>query len=162
MRKNISFIIIILGLMISISACNGNGGGVENGDQTASPTATRKVSEEPREITRKEALELYGIGEDEEIQATRTPIQWFPISVWVNENVLPYDSNESVDELAVFTRWELSDKGTWLGDLQADTEVKLFNISEDRTACLIEGMTKQGWDVRGWVACNRLDFGRDE
>jgi hypothetical protein len=159
--KKALLIIILTGFVLSMLACSGGERDDKSDDQDVQPTATQEMGREPRVITGEEALELYGIEVDEEVQPTRTPIQWFPLTVWVNENVLPYDPNENVDELAVFTRWKLSDRGTWLGDLKADTEVTLFNISEDGTACLIEGMAIQGWEVRGWVACNRLDFHRD-
>ena len=161
MRKTLMIIFICAGLVLFIFACSREENGNEDGEQNVQPTATQGTAREPRVITGEEALELYGIDGDEEIQATSTPVQWFPITVWVNENVLPYDPNENVDELAVFSRWELSDTGTWLGDLKAGTEVTLLNISEDGTSCLIEGVAIQGWEVRGWVACNRLDFHRD-
>ena len=160
MRKNILLIIVWILVMFSVSACTESGNGAESGDQDVKPTSTLKTSDEPREITGEEALELFGIGGDGDVEPVRTPIQWFPITVWVNVNELPYDPEESADEVAVFSRWELSDDGTWLGDILSDTEVTLFNISEDGTACLIEGMAKQGWEVKGWVACNRLDFYR--
>ena len=161
MRKKPVLIILLIVIVFAVSACTENGNGTDGGDQDVQPTATLKVSDEPREITGEEALELFGIDGEVDVELDRTPIQWFPITVWVNVNELPYDLEESADEVAVFSRWGLSDKGTWLGDILSDTEVTLFNISEDGTACLIEGMAKQGWEVKGWVACNRLDFYRE-
>ena len=112
----------------------------------------------PREITGQEALELYGV-ETEEPEPTRTPEYWFPMKAVVLENTLPYDSEETIDILAVFTREELSEGGTWIGDLQAGSEVVLHSISPDGAKCLVEGMAIQGWPVKGWVACNRLESG---
>jgi len=34
----------------------------------------------------------------------------------------------------------------------------LQGVDADRTACLVEGVTMQGWSTMGWVACNRLCF----
>lgn len=158
MRKTLTIIFICAGLVLSMIACSQEGNDSKNSGLNVQPTALQETAREPRVITGEEALELYGIGEDEELQATSTPVQWFPIKVWVNENVLPYDPNENVDELAVFSRWELSDTGTWLGDLKSGTEVTLLNISENGTSCLVDGLAIQGWSVKGWVACNRLDF----
>ncbi len=113
---------------------------------------------EPKRITGQEALELYGaIGSVEE-EATRIPETWFPIQVWVTENVLPYDPDETIDVVAVFTRPELTDGGTWLGDIQAGSEVTLLSVLENGSTCFIEGTAVQGWVVKGWVACNRLSF----
>ena len=113
---------------------------------------------ESRRITGQEALELYGALEGAEEDATRIPETWFPIQVWVTENVLPYDPDETIEVLAVFTRPELSDGGTWLGDIQAGSEVTLLSVMEVGAACFIEGNAVQGWTVKGWVACNRLSF----
>jgi hypothetical protein len=31
-------------------------------------------------------------------------------------------------------------------------------LNPERLACLVEGLTLQGWSTMGWVACNRLRF----
>ena len=69
--------------------------------------------------------------------------------------------NPSLFADAVFTREELSEGGTRMGDLQAGSEVVLHSISPDGAKCLVEGMAVQGWPVKGWVACNRLESGGD-
>ncbi|MDF1500757.1 MAG: hypothetical protein P1P76_09835 [Anaerolineales bacterium] len=114
----------------------------------------------PREITGQEALELYGVV-TEVVGPTRTPESWFPIKALVLPNVLPYDPEETIEILSVFTREELSEGGTWMGDLRAGSEVVLHSVSPDGAKCLVEGTAVQGWPVKGWVACNRLETGAD-
>ena len=58
----------------------------------------------------------------------------------------------------MFSGPELDVEGTWLGDLEAGSEVVLHAVSEDGTGCLVEGPALQGWSTKGWVACNRLRF----
>ena len=97
---------------------------------------------EPREITGQEALQLYGVvTEDPALAPTSTPLYFFPAQAW-----------------PMFTRPALNDGGTWMGDLEAGIEVVLRSVNSDRTACLVEGLTMQGWSTMGWVACNRLRF----
>jgi len=73
-------------------------------------------------------------------------------------NEIPYDPDETITILPMFTRPSLNDGGTWLGDLEAGTEVVLHGVDAERMACLVEGTTLQGWSTMGWVACNRLRF----
>lgn len=113
-----------------------------------------------REITGQEALELYGVG-TEVAEPTRAAEYWFPTKAVVLPNVLPYDPEETIEILSVFTREELSEGGTWMGDLQAGDEVILHSVSPDGAKCLVEGTAVQGWPVKGWVACNRLGIGGD-
>jgi hypothetical protein len=148
-------------VLLAASACGvldllrGNGEG--RVDETpVEVEATRP----PREITGQEALDLYGV-ETEVREPTRTPEYWFPIRAVVLPNVLPYDPDETIDILSVFTREELSEGGTWMGDLQAGSEVVLHSVSPDGAKCLVEGTAVQGWPVKGWVACNRLEIGGD-
>jgi len=68
------------------------------------------------------------------------------------------DPDETITILPMFTRPSLNDGGTWLGDLEAGSEVVLQGVNADRTACLVEGLTMQGWSTMGWVVCNRLRF----
>ncbi|MEJ2607870.1 MAG: hypothetical protein P8Z41_14520, partial [Anaerolineales bacterium] len=86
---------------------------------------------------------------------------FFPARAWVLPNEMPYDPQETITILPMFTRPSLNDGGTWLGDLQAGTKVVLQGVDAERTACLVEGLTLQGWSTMGWVACNRLRFDED-
>ena len=92
---------------------------------------------------------------------SRTPEYWFLIKAVVLENVLPYDPEETIDILSVFTREELSEGGTWMGDLGAGSEVVLHSVSPDGAICLVEGIAIKDWPVKGWVACNRLEIRGD-
>jgi hypothetical protein len=116
-------------------------------------------------ITGTEALELYGVDVNHPPTprpATATPQIWFPARAWVEPSVLPYDPNETINFLPMFSRPELDSEGTWLGDLEAGREVILQAVSEDGTVCLVEGTALQGWTTKGWVACNRLRFTEPE
>ena len=125
---------------------------------TTSPT--------PRRITGAEALRLYGLDPDGEAaapEATQTPVFLFPIEVVVQASGQPYDPDEVITELPMYTRPTLNgagygsgQAGTWLGDLEAGQVVTLHTFTPDQTACLVEGTTLQGWTATGWVACNRL------
>ena len=118
-----------------------------------------------RVITGTEALELYGLDVNHPPTlgpATATPQVWFPARAWVEPSVLPYDPNETINFLPMFSRLELDMEGTWLGDLEAGGEVILHAVSEDGTVCLVEGTVLQGWTTKGWVACNRLRFTEPE
>ena len=157
-----SKIVIVVPLVVFLVSIGCSILGTSDGGQDTTPgvvgTDVESNDLEPRRITGQEALELYGAVGWVEEGATRIPEAWFPIQVWVIENVLPYDPDETIDVLAMFTRPELSDGGTWLGDLQAGSEVTLLSVMEDGAACFIEGNAVQGWTVKGWVACNRLSF----
>ena len=73
-------------------------------------------------------------------------------------SILPYDPNETIDFLPMFSNKELDTGGLWMGDLGAGQEVVLHGVSTDGSVCLVEGETLQGWSTKGWVACNRLRF----
>ena len=125
------------------------------------PTDESVVSGNGRVVTGDEALELYGIDVDNPPTpgaAGATPQIWFPAKAWVEPSILPYDPNETINFLPMYSRPELDEEGIWLGDLEADLEVILHGISQDGTVCLVEGPVMQGWDAKGWVACNRLSF----
>ncbi len=158
----ISKFVIVVPLVVILVSIGCSILGSSDGGQDTIPgdvgTDVESNDLEPRRITGQEALELYGALGGAEEGATRIPETWFPIQVWVTENVLPYDPDETIDVLAVFTRPELSDGGTWLGDIQAGSEVTLLSVMEDGAACFIEGNAVQEWAVKGWVACNRLSF----
>jgi hypothetical protein len=62
----------------------------------------------------------------------------------------------------MYSKPELDKEGIWLGDLEAGLEVILHGISQDNTVCLVEGPVIQGWEAKGWVACNRLSFTEPE
>lgn len=96
-------------VLLAVSGCSvmdmlrrDDGEGVTETPESAEP------GQPPREITGQEALELYGV-EAEVPEPTRTPEYWFPMKAVVLENILPYDPEETIDILAVFTREELSE-----------------------------------------------------
>ena len=132
----------------------------------ASPQAVATeapTSGEGRVITGQEALDLYGIGSSPTAgPPTATPQIWFPARAWVEPSILPYDPNETIDFLPMFSSTTLDTDGLWLGDLSAGQEVVLHGVSADGSVCLVEGMTQQGWSTKGWVACNRLRFTESE
>ena len=133
----------------------------EGTDETGAPADDLQTANgTPREISGQEALELYGVATEDQatIHPTSTPLYFFPAPAWVLPNEIPYDPDETITILPMFTRPSLNDGGTWLGDLEAGTEVVLQGVNADRTACLVEGVTVQGWSTMGWVACNRLHF----
>ena len=47
---------------------------------------------------------------------------------------------------------------TWVGDLEAGSSVMLLSVHPDGRACFAKGRAIQGWDIQGWVVCNRLLF----
>jgi len=60
--------------------------------------------------------------------------------------------------LPVYADSELGVSSTWVGDLEAGSSVMLLSVHPDGRTCSIKGVSLQGWDVEGWVACNRLVF----
>lgn len=152
---------LVLGVLGGVAAgCSMIGRSpVSNGAPQAATSAPAAGS--PREITGDEALRLYGVDVNSTptaAPATATPQIWFPARAWVEPAVMPYDLDETIDFLPMFSRPTLDEEGTWLGDLEAGTEVVLHAISEDGSVCLVEGRVLQGWTTRGWVACNRLTY----
>lgn len=160
MYRNYLVGLVVLCMSISMVGCSigeifqwGEGGS----DQTGTPSSGIG----PRVITGDEALELYGVGregEGTEASPTKTPEVWFPMTVWVAESLLPYDPDETIKTLPIFSTPGLSEGGTWLGDLEAGAEITLWTVFPDGSTCFVEGQAMQGWPVKGWVACNRLRF----
>jgi hypothetical protein len=146
----------------TLAGCGGSGPRVTpQGSASEGPGETPVASGSERAITGTEALELYGVDVNDPPTpgpATGTPQIWFPAKAWVEPSVLPYDPNETINFLPMFSRPELDAEGTWLGDLESGRDVILHAVSEDGTVCLVEGPVLQGWTTKGWVACNRLRF----
>lgn len=112
-------------------------------------------------ISGEDALRLYDITPVEVVSPetpTPSPEPWFPMRVWVTASVLPYDDPDPIRTLPVYADHELGVSSTWVGDLAAESEVTLWSVHADGRACFVEGHVIQGWEVRGWVACNRLVF----
>ncbi len=154
MRK----IVLVAGIVAMIVAgCSIFGKGTDEGVPEENVAAGDGT---PRVISGQEALQLYGVATEDpvSIKPTSTPLYYFPARAWVLPNEIPYDPQETITILPMFTRPALNDGGTWLGDLEAGAEVVLQGVNADRTACLVEGLTLQGWSTMGWVACNRLSF----
>lgn len=114
----------------------------------------------PQVVSGEEALSLYGItpGPSAESTPTVTAEAWFPRQVWVSASVLPYDDTSPIRILPVYSDPELDRTGTWLGDLPEGASVTLRIVDATGRACLVDGAAAQGWQVRGWVACNRILF----
>ena len=151
----------VLAAACALAGCGRNEVTSAPGSPTGDVPTQAGVPGGGRVITGTEALKLYGIDVNNPPTpgpATATPQVWFPGRAWVKPAVLPYDPNETLDFLPMFSRPELDAGGTWLGDLGAGREVILHAVSEDGTACLVEGPVLQGWTTKGWVACNRLRF----
>jgi len=129
---------------------------------TASPSGEIGPSEEKGSvISGEDALRLYGITPEDAGSSkvpTASPEPWFPMQVWVSASVLPYDDPDPIRTLPVYADHELGVFSTWVGDLAAESEVTLWSVHADGRTCLVEGPAIQGWEVRGWVACNRLVF----
>jgi len=145
-------IILLSAFALFLTSCSCQ----NNATQETAPENSR----EPREISGDEALALYGVDQEngESAEPTSTPYYFFPAAAVILANENPLDPNETVTILPMFTRPGLNQDGTWLGDLEAGTEVVVHIINQDRTACLVEGLTAQGWNTKGWVACNRIEF----
>ncbi len=164
---NKAFLIIILLVTAGfLGACG-------NLDETNAPgTVTDKgliegpdVSRNGRMITGTEALELYGVDVNNPPKpgdGTSTPQVWFPAKAWVEPSILPYDPEETIYFLPMYSKPDLEIKGMWLGDLEAGVEVVLHGISRDSKVCMVEGSVMQGWEAKGWVSCNRLSFTQPE
>jgi hypothetical protein len=157
--KRLSLVIVVyVCFVLFIADCSLRGQGT--GETVPPGSEVQGITREPREITGQEALDLYGVGTQDVLsaEATSTPLRLLPASAVILANENPYDPNETITILPMFTRPGLNEDGTWLGDLEAGTEVLVHIIDQTRTACLVEGLTAQGWSTKGWVACNRLSF----
>ena len=160
MRRHV-WMWLVLGVLGGVAVGCSMDGGSPASNGGAGVATSVPPSGNPREITGDEALRLYGVDVNSRPTAappTATPQIWFPARAWVEPSVLPYDPNETINFLPMFSRPELDEEGTWLGDLEAGTEVVLHAISEDGSVCLVEGPVMQGWTMQGWVACNRLSY----
>ena len=154
-------IAVISSIVVVIAAIAAGCSTIREQTENVTPSVElQATSGTPREISGQEALQLYGVVTEDPASAepTSTPLYFFPARAWVLPNEIPYDPQETITILPMFTRPSLNDGGTWLGDLQAGSEVVLQGVNADRTACLVEGLTLQGWSTMGWVACNRLRF----
>jgi hypothetical protein len=80
------------------------------------------------------------------------------VQVWVSASILPYDDPDPILVLPVYADSELGVLSTWVGDLEVGSSVMLLSVHPDSRSCYIEGKAFQGWEVEGWVACNRLIF----
>ena len=76
----------------------------------------------------------------------------------MSASILPFDDPDPILVLPVYADSELGVLSTWVGDLEAGSIVILLSVHADGRACHIEGKAFQGWEVEGWVACNRLLF----
>jgi hypothetical protein len=157
--------ILILTCALGLSACKPDEEPTLQPELTPAPSMPGEAGE-GRVITGEEALALYGIDVNNPPTpdtALATPQTWFPAKAWVEPSVLPYDPNETIDFLPMYTKTGLGDIGSnetgmWLGDLETGQEVILYGITQDGRACLVEGQVMQGWDAKGWVSCNRLRY----
>jgi hypothetical protein len=158
MRKLLE-ISLTLAAACVLAGCGSRQGTPEVAGPTESAATDVPVSGKGRVITGEEALELYGAAASPTPgPPTATPQIWFPASAWVEPSILPYDPNETIDFLPMFSNMTLDEDGVWMGDLGAGEEVVLHGVSADGSVCLVEGETQQGWSTKGWVACNRLRF----
>ena len=73
-------------------------------------------------------------------------------------SILPFDDPDPIVVLPVYADSELGVFSTWVGDLEAGSSVMLLSVHPDGRSCFVEGRAIQGWDIQGWVACNRLIF----
>ena len=78
--------------------------------------------------------------------------------VWVSASILLYDDPDPIVILPVYADSELGVLRTWVGDLEAGSSVMLLSVHPDGRACFAKGRAIQGWDIQGWVVCNRLLF----
>lgn len=144
--------VCLLSLALMLVGCAGDFNEVQDRvDVNAVPTG--------RVISGEEALHLYGIDAETEVGSEEfraTPEHWFPMEVWVSASVLPYEDPDPILVLPVYADSELGVQSTWVGDLEAGNTVMLLSVHPNGRACFIEGASLQGWDVGGWVACNRL------
>ena len=80
------------------------------------------------------------------------------MQLWVSASILPFDDPDPILMLPVYADREFGVSSTWVGDLEAGSNVMLLSVHAARRACYIEGKAFQEWEVEGWVACNRLIF----
>jgi hypothetical protein len=150
---------VMLTLAVACAMVSCVGRGATTAGSTAAVSTEVTAPGAGRVVTGAEALELYGAAASPTPgPPTATPQIWFPARAWVEPAILPYDPNETIDFLPMFSNMTLDENGLWMGDLGAGEEVVLHGVSADGSVCLVEGDTLQGWSTKGWVACNRLRF----
>ena len=164
---NKAFLIIILLVTVGFLGACGNLDETNAPDTLTDegPSEGSDITGDRRVITGDEALGLYGIDVNNPPtpgSGTSTSQIWFPAKAWVEPSILPYDSEETIYFLPMYSKPELDIKGMWLGDLEAGVEVVLHGISRDSKVCMVEGSVMQGWEAKGWVSCNRLSFTQPE
>jgi hypothetical protein len=160
-----SFLRIGLALAVAcvLAACGTDEATLVIESPTEATTIEEPLPEEGRIIKGTEALELYGVGNTPTpAPPPATPQIWFPAKAWVEPSILPYDPDETINFLPMFSNMTLDEDGLWLGDLESGQEVVLHGVSSDGRVCLVEGPVLQGWSTKGWVACNRLRFTESE
>jgi hypothetical protein len=154
--RDYQLLVYLLTLVLVVAGCDERADEVREVKDTSTKVSRRVISGE-------EALRLYGIKPGQDVATVgpmSTPQPWFPMQVWVSASVLPYDDPDPIQVLPVYADSELSVASTWVGDLQAGSSIKLWFDHADGYACFVEGEIIQGWEVRGWVNCNRLLFNR--
>jgi hypothetical protein len=168
MKKTLLCILIMV-CAVGLSGCDAGEEPTQQPDMTSVPTMPSDAGD-GRVITGEEALALYGIDVNNPPTpdiALATPQTWFPAKAWVEPSVLPYDPDETIDFLPMYTttglgNLGLNEPGMWLGDLISGQKVILYGITQDGKVCLVEGPVMQGWEAKGWVSCNRLSYTEPE
>jgi hypothetical protein len=153
-RTHSQAFVCLSSIALIVAGCKAGAGAVRELEDINSVPTGRVISGE-------EALHLYGIDAetvDEPVETSVSHEPWFPMQVWVSASVLPYDDPDPILVVLVYADSELGVQSTWVGDLEAGNSVMLLSIHPDGRACFIKGVSFQGWDVEGWVACNRLIF----
>jgi len=84
-----------------------------------------------------------------------TPTAWLPMEVEVLPEANYHNGIDQITVLPVANCYASKDC-PWVGDLNAKDHVKLTAMSSGQDYCFIEGKAIQGWDVKGWVPCYRL------
>jgi hypothetical protein len=150
---------LVVGIFfIAASGCARMGGSPAEANWTTTPAGTNRAV-----ISGDEALELYGVMPrllPEDITPAVQDESWFPTDAWVSASVLPYDDAAPIRILPVYSDPTLDVGGIWLGDLAEAAQVRLLGVDQAGRACYVAGNATQGWDVEGWVACNRILFER--
>jgi hypothetical protein len=146
---------ILLLAGIAAVVATGCGGPTTDAARVATSAGSTGSSEV---ISGEDALRLYGITSEPKLEPTPTVLDpsWFPREVWVSASVLPYDDGAPIRILPVYSDAGLDVTGTWLGDLEAGEKAFLKGVDQAGRSCFVSGQAAQGWDLEGWVACNRI------
>lgn len=137
---------------VVVSGCGGPTTDLAPVDNAAGSTGSPEV------VSGEDALRLYGITSEPKPEPTPTVLDpsWFPREAWVSASVLPYDDGAPIRILPVYSDPSLDVAGTWLGDLETGEMILLKGVDQTGRSCFVAGRAAQGWDLEGWVACNRL------